>query len=194
MPTANQVNVDTVAGKGFGAIRQLGYLVENIEVAVEAWMTNMQVGPWTIIKNVPLRCTYMGQASEPTIDIALGYRGDMQIELIQQTNDAPSPYRQYFQQKQFGLHHTAYMSSDMDATISQAESMGHKVVCDINMPDGGRYVYTQVEALGENVFIEFLEATPNMLRMFEYGVPAAANWRPGLTPENDITVMDLSKR
>lgn len=194
MSKENPINASAHGVANFGAIRQLGYLVENIEGAVDAWMANMEVGPWIIIKNVPLRCTYMGQNSGPVIDIALGYRGDMQIELIQQTNDAPSPYRKYFQQKQFGLHHTAYLSDDMSATISQAQSIGHNVICDINMPDGGRYVYTQVDALGDDVFVEFLEATPNMLRMFEYGVPAAARWRPGLTPENDITVMDLSKR
>ncbi len=178
----------------FGAIRQLGYLVEDIDSAVDVWMQQLQAGPWTVIKNVPLLCTYMEQESSPTVDIALAYRGDMQIELIQQTNDAPSPYRKYFQQKQFGLHHTAYLSHNMDATVEQAKALGHQVVCDINMPDGARYVYTQIEALGNDVFVEFLDATPNMLKMFEYGIPAAAKWRPGLTPEKDVTVIDLSQR
>jgi len=178
----------------FGDIRQLGYLVEDVASAVDSWMRHLQVGPWTIIKNVPLRCTYMGEESAPMLDIALSYRGDMQIELIQQTNDAPSPYRKYVHQKQFGLHHTAYLCDDINRSINDAEALGHHVVCDINMPDGGRYVYTQIASLGDDVFVEFLEATPNMLRMFEYGVPASRTWRSDKTPGANVTVIDMAKR
>jgi len=178
----------------FGAIRQLGYLVENIEVAVDAWMDSLHVGPWTIIKNVPLACTYLGRPSQPVIDIALSYRGDIQIELIQQINEEPSPYTSYFQQKKFGLHHTAYISDDISGTLQQAENLGHRIVCDINMPGSGRYVYTQVDALGEDVFIEFLEATPTMLKMFQQGVPAAAQWVRDPIREKNITLIDLSER
>ena len=172
----------------FGPIRQLGYLVKDIDAAVQAWMQHQGVGPWMIIKNVPLNCTYKGEKTQPMIDIALAYQGDMQIELIQQTNDQPSPYLYYFKQQIYGLHHTAYLCDDVDSAVNTAESYGHEVICDIRMSDGGRYVYTQIEALGENIFVEFLSATDRMKGMFTEGIKAAKAW----TGNTDVTVIDMA--
>lgn len=151
-------------------------------------MEHQGVGPWTIIKNVPLSCSYLGKPSEPVIDLALGYLGDVQIELIQQINKAPSPYLDYMQREQFGLHHTAYLSHHIERDIELAEANGHKVVCDINMPDGGRYVYTQIPALGKDVYIEFLAASPRMEAMFTQGIEAAKHWQG----EPAVSVIDFA--
>ena len=160
----------------FGPVRQLGYLVSDLEDSVATWQNTLGVGPWTLIKNVPLKCEYMGQPSEPLIDIALAYQGDMQIELIQQTNEAPSPYLSFFQEKRFGLHHTAYLCDDINGSVAAATQQGHEIVCDIKMPDGARYVYTQVPGLGKDIFIEFLQATPIMKQMFSDGIAAAKTY------------------
>ena len=160
----------------FGDIRQLGYVVRDLAPAVDAWSRELRVGPWTIIRNITLRSVYRGEPSEPLIDIALGYRGQMQIELIEQRNDAPSPYRPYIERGHYGLHHTAFLSERIDADVSRAESAGLQVVCDIRMPMGGRYVYLQSEGLGPGLYIELLEATPMLRQMFSEGIAAAAGW------------------
>lgn len=69
--------------QGLGDIRQLGYVVADLDASIAAWSNQLGVGPWTVIRNVTLNCTYRGQPSEPLIDVALSYRGAMQIELIQ---------------------------------------------------------------------------------------------------------------
>ncbi|HZP10905.1 MAG TPA: VOC family protein [Nevskiaceae bacterium] len=159
----------------FGAVRQLGYVVESLDAAVEAWMRGMRVGPWTIMRNVPLHAVYEGKPSVPVIDLALSYRGDVQIELIQQTNDAPSPYRDPIARKQFGLHHIAFLSDEINDAVKRGEDAGLKLVFDINM-NGGRYVYFASPVPGERTFIEVLQATPQIRQMFEIGVPAARGW------------------
>lgn len=171
-----------------GSIRQLGYVVEDIDAAVAGWSTRLGVGPWTVIRNVPLASVYLGQPSQPLIDCAFGYRGDLQIELIQQTNDAASPYRPFIEQRRHGLHHTAFLSGQIDADVALLTQSGLKLVCDINMPTGGRYVYFASPVPGEQTFIELLEATPAMLQMFEQGIPAAANWDGASAP----TVIDFA--
>lgn len=171
----------------FGDIRQLGYVVEDLESSVNAWTARLGVGPWTIIRNIPLRCVYRGAASEPLIDIALGYRGAVQIELIQQKNDAPSPYRPYIERGEYGLHHTAFISAQIDEDVRRAQSVGLELVCDIAMPSG-RYVYFEPAVPGERGFIELLEATPAMLGMFEQGISATASWDGSGTP----TVIDFA--
>ena len=159
-----------------GPIRQLGYVVENLDRAVEAWSTALGVGPWTIIRNIPLHSTYRGTTSLPLIDIALGYRGGMQIELIKQNNYAPSPYHPFIERGQYGLHHTAFVSEQIDEDVRHLQQAGPELVCDINMPTGGRYVYFQSPVPGEQTFIELLEATPAMRQMFEQGIAATAAW------------------
>jgi hypothetical protein len=160
----------------FGDIRQLGYVVRDLGLAVEAWTRQLRIGPWTIIRNITLQSVYRGEPSLPLIDIALGYRGDMQIELIEQRNEAPSPYRPYIERGHYGLHHTAFLSERIDADVRSAEGAGMQVVCDIRMPMGGRYVYLQSAGLGSDLYVEFLEATPMLRQMFAQGIAAAAAW------------------
>ena len=172
---APAVAVGTMSGT-FGDIRQLGYVVQDLGRAVETWTSQLGVGPWTIIRNITLKSVYRGEPSEPLIDIALGYRGDMQIELIEQRNEAPSPYRPYIERGHYGLHHTAFLSERIDADVTRAEAAGLQVVCDIRMPMGGRYVYLQSAGLGSQLYVEFLEATPMLRQMFAEGIAASATW------------------
>ncbi|HSW11847.1 MAG TPA: VOC family protein [Solimonas sp.] len=165
----------TAAPGCFGPVRQLGYVVADLDRAVRAWSTQFGVGPWMRFRNVSLLSTFRGQPSTPLIDLALGYRGDVQIELIQQRNDAPSPYRAFIDAGREGLHHIAFLSERVEEDLQRAHAQGLELACDIRMPSG-RYVYLQSPELGEQMYIELLEATPQMLGMFAEGVAAAARW------------------
>jgi methylmalonyl-CoA/ethylmalonyl-CoA epimerase len=175
------MNTDLPPIASLGTVRQLGYVVKDLRRSVEAWTARLGVGPWTLITNIPLQCVYRGEPSEPLIDIALGYRGDLQIELIQQKNDAPSPYLPFIVRGEFGLHHTAFISAQIDEDLRRAQGAGLELVCDIRMP-AGRYVYLEPAVPGERGFIEVLEGTPAMLGMFEQGIRAAAEWTGGGEP------------
>jgi len=175
----------------FGPIRQLGYVVEDLDAAMAAWTTQLGVGPWTAIKNITLDATYDGAPTQVTMHIALSYRDEMQIELIEQTNDAPSPYLPLIRGRRFGLHHVAHMSQDMDADLARAKRRGLHPIFDIRMPAGGHYVYLQAEALGAHVFVELLEATETLVGMFEAGIVAAQVW-DGTT--HTVNVIDFAAR
>lgn len=178
-----------MSGTNLGPVKQIGYLVEDIDAAVNAWMDHMGVGPWFVIKNIRLDCVYKGEPAQPLIDIALAYNGDVQIELIQQKNDAPSPYRKFFEEKRMGVHHLAHLCDNINEDVDRAVAQGLEVVCDINMFDGSRYVYAQNPALGNEVFVEFIENTDMMKEMFTSGIETAKNW----DGNRDITVMDLAQ-
>ncbi|MGH8460998.1 MAG: VOC family protein [Stenotrophobium sp.] len=170
------MNANQHPGARLGHIRQLGYIVEDVDGAVAAWSTRLKVGPWLIIRNVPLQAVYRGLSSVPVIDCAFAYRGEMQIELIQQKNDAASPYRAFIEQGRYGLHHTAFLSEQIADDVKRLQQAGLTLACDINMPTGGRYVYFDAAVPGEQTYIELLELTPALKQMFEQGMPAAASW------------------
>lgn len=171
----------------WGKVRQLGYVVEDLDAALRAWSGALGVGPWTIFRNVTLQCLYRGEASAPRIDVALSYRGALQIELIQQTNDVPSPYRDFIERRQFGLHHIAFFSANVEEDLARAAAAGLEPLCDIRMP-GGHYAYLQSPVPGERSCIELLEATPALRQMFEQGTQAAAAWDGAPPP----TVIDFA--
>lgn len=171
--------------EGFGPVRQMGHVVDD----VDAWMTalshNQRLGPWMVMRNVTLPCTFRGEASRPKIHVALTYRGQMQIELIQPLNDAPSPYREVSESGRYGLHHTAHLVSHIDQATREAVAQGFEIVCDIRMM-GARYVYLQKPEGGP--YVEFLPASLMMRGMYRQGIAAARRWQGRGRPINiDLT-------
>lgn len=82
----------------------------------------------------------------------------------------------------YGLHHTAFLSDAIDDDIERANTLGLELVCDIPMPDGARYAYLQSAELGEDIYIELLEATVMMKTLFKQGMGAAERWRDDTGP------------
>jgi hypothetical protein len=80
----------------FGAVCQNGYVVRDIHAAMDHWIRVMGVGPWYYIDRVKTDYfRHRGQDSAVEMSIAIANSGDLQIELIQQRNDAPSMYREF---------------------------------------------------------------------------------------------------
>lgn len=169
----------------FGDIRQIGYLTNDIEKAMQAWVKQSGVGPFIWYRNVNLKAVYKGTPTTIMMDVAIAYRGNQQIELIQQTNDAPSPYLSFFQQGRMGMHHIAYGSRDIDADMQKARDAGFDVICTINALIG-RYAYFQDPAMPEN-FFEFLAVTDDLEKYWQQSMNEARNW----DGSNPIRIIDL---
>jgi len=77
----------------FGPVRQVGYVVHDIQQAMRRWV-DLGVGPWFYKEDVgTTEFRYHGKPSRlPNLSIALANSGDLQLELIQQRDDAPSLY------------------------------------------------------------------------------------------------------
>ena len=51
---------------------------------------------------------YRGEPTEPVVSIAFANSGDLQVELIEQEDDAPSIYREFLDAGREGFHHLAW--------------------------------------------------------------------------------------
>ncbi len=71
---------------------QMGYVVADLDAAIDHWVTHAHVGPWTVFRGVTLNGRYAGADTVVTMDVAMGYHGDLQIELMKITSSTPSPY------------------------------------------------------------------------------------------------------
>ncbi|MBI5503723.1 MAG: VOC family protein [Deltaproteobacteria bacterium] len=112
----------------FGAVRQNGYVVRDVRAAMDHWVNVMGVGPWFYFERVKLDYfRHRGVASNLEMSIALANSGDLQIELIQQRNDAPSLYKEFIDSGREGMQHVAYWTNDYQALYDRALSLGYKV-------------------------------------------------------------------
>jgi hypothetical protein len=112
----------------FGSVAQNGYVVRDIRTAMDHWIKVMGVGPWyymDLVKTDYFR--HRGRDSDVEMSIALANSGDLQIELIQQRNDAPSMYKEFLDSGCEGLQHMSYWSRDYQSLYDRALSLGYKV-------------------------------------------------------------------
>ena len=104
----------------FGSINQIGYVVRDIHAAMEHWV-RQGVGPWFYIEDVTTDYfRYRGKDSDLKMSVALANSGDVQLELIQQRNDAPSVYKDFLDAGREGAQHIAYWSTDYQGLYDRA--------------------------------------------------------------------------
>ena len=112
----------------FGGVCQNGYVVRDIESAMKHWIEVMGVGPWFYIEDVKTDWfKHRGVASDMRMSVALANSGDLQIELIQQRNDAPSMYREFLDAGHEGLQHMSYWTTEYQSLYNHALSLGYVV-------------------------------------------------------------------
>ena len=89
-------------------ITQIGVVVRDIDAAMRYWSELLGVGPFVVFRNSELESDYRYRgepAKPPVVDLALGYSGDIQFELIQQLNDAPSGFLEFMEAGADGMQH-----------------------------------------------------------------------------------------
>jgi catechol 2,3-dioxygenase-like lactoylglutathione lyase family enzyme len=161
----------------FGPIRQNGYVVRDVEAALHHWTTVLGVGPFFYFERAPItEFTYRGATSPLEVSIALGNSGDLQIELIQQRNDAPSMYRDFLAAGREGLQHIAYWTNDFEADLQRCLHKG-LVVGQQGVAGGanGRFVYFDTEAHPGTV-VELSDSSGAKGAFFKHIADVARTW------------------
>ena len=125
-----------------GPIRQIGYVVTDLDQAMAGWL-ELGVGPWFVLRGLPLRADYRGEPCETTLSLASANSGEMQIELIQQLDTTPSIFTEFLAAHGPGLHQLAYWTTDFAATMSDVEKAGWPVVWSGGEGYGVRFAYVE---------------------------------------------------
>lgn len=155
----------------FGKISQIGYVVDDLEAAARAWSETSAIGPWTRMSGVVMQAVMDGKPSQIEIDVALTYKGDVQMELIKPLTLAPSPYTANQKANLWGLHHVQFTTDDMDAALSRAKAAGLELACEINQ-GGGVYNYLR----GPGIWFELIQPEAPLLAFFDHIKASSQNW------------------
>ena len=160
----------------FGEIRQNGYVVRDIERAMAHWTGKLGVGPFFYIEKVPVRnFRYRGEPSDLDMSVALANTGALQIELIQQRNDAPSMYRDFLAGGHEGLQHIAYWTETFDADMERLAAQGYRAGQQGEIGQNGRFVYFETQDHPGSV-VELSEISGPKGEFFKTIREAAADW------------------
>lgn len=171
--------------KIFGEVTQLGYVVRDIRAAMDKWIA-CGVGPWYYVDAVDVTSfDYRGKASPLEMSVALANSGDLQIELIQQRNDAPSMYKDFLDAGNEGLQHVAYWTEDFQALYDKGLAAGFAIGHEgcIGGPSG-RFAYFDTEHHPGTV-VEISDISGAKGEFFKHIREAARSW-DGAKPIREV--------
>jgi hypothetical protein len=160
----------------FGPITQNGYVVENAEAAARFWTETLGVGPFFMLPSVRFeRYSYRGQASAPELRIALANSGDLQIELIEQINDAPSAYKDFLLVNGPGLQHLSVWSEAYAADTARYADRGLEPLAEGVLAGGIGFTYYDTGFHG-GAIMEVLDLRPDVKARMAAIREAARAW------------------
>jgi hypothetical protein len=162
----------------FGSPAQLGYVVRDIRAGMNAWIEH-GVGPWFYFETVQADYfRHRGIDSPVQISVALANSDEMQIELIQQRNDAPSLYKEFLDSGREGFQHVSYWTADYQALYDKALARGFAVGHEGSIGgEQGRFAYLEhATTPATGTVIEISEISGPKGAFFAHVREAAAGW------------------
>jgi len=161
---------------GLGAIMQLAYVPADFDGALKYWTQTIGAGPFFALDHVKLEnVRYRGAPVDIDFSMALGYWGDLQIELIRQHNDAPSIYKAWRDEGREGLHHVCLLVDDMAHARKVCGDSGAVVEQEGTVPGGGEVIYVDAGG-GPGTLVEILKPGPGSRGFFAMMRQAAVGW------------------
>lgn len=162
----------------FGNPAQMGYVVRDIRAAMDAWIEH-GVGPWFYFEKVETDYfRYRGADSPMQMSVAIANTGALQIELIEQRNDAPSLYKEFLDSGREGFQHVSYWTTDYQALYDKALSLGYIVGHEGAIGgEQGRFAYFENHlAHGAGTMIEISDISGPKGLFFQHVRELSASW------------------
>ena len=169
----------------FGDIAQIGYVVADVRASMDQWIRH-GVGPWFYVDRVETDFfRYRGEDSPLEMSVAVANSGSLQIELIQQRNDAPSAYRDFLAAGRQGAQHIAYWTTDYQHLLDRALADGYELLQEGSIGGPlGRFAYFDTEH-DQGTVIEISDISGPKGKLFAFVREAAANW-DGSNPIHEL--------
>lgn len=144
----------------FGPVMQLGFVVPDLERAMEHWSSTVGVGPFFVLSHVQFaEVTYRGKPTRADMSVGLAQWGEVQVELIQQFNDEPSIYRDFPYRERGGLQHLGVMTDSVADDLARLRPLGVEAVQAGSTANGIRFAYVSTDHY-PGAMIELIEHGP----------------------------------
>lgn len=162
--------------RNFGPVMQNGFVVRDLDAAIDHWVRVMNVGPFFLFDHIAFKESWFrGQPVELDLTVAIAYSGEIQIELIHQHNDTPSIYTDFTHRGLYGLQHMGVMTESVAEHLARLQPLGIHPVQHGETAAGARFAYLDTDVI-PGFMIELIEASPMMVGAFRMIYDAAQSW------------------
>jgi catechol 2,3-dioxygenase-like lactoylglutathione lyase family enzyme len=178
----------------FGEMRQIAFVVRDLEKALRYWTETLGVGPFYMLRElVPNDYRYRGKPSPPPrITLALGFSGEVQVELIEQHDDRPSAYRDYLQSGREGFQHvSSWMTRpEYDEAVGRLRRQGVEAVHEGSIPGSGiRFIYYATDTAPGGLVYEISEGREPSIYPAIMKIRDEARTWDGKNPSRDFAAL-----
>ena len=158
-----------------GSILELCHVTRDLDAALRHWTRDLGAGPFFVFE-VPVLPgqMYYGAPTEVAMRVGIGFSGGVLIELLQQTNDGASPFRDFLNERGEGLHHVM-PRTDFDLGHARLSEAGHDVAYSGTMPSGERFCLFDTRA-ANGAYVELMELSPAMENSLARMARAHRDW------------------
>jgi len=160
----------------FGPVMQLGFVVGDLEHAMRHWLDKVGIGPFFVLEHVKFaQVLHRGKPTDIDMSVALAQWGAVQVELIQQYNDAPSIYTEFAGRRLGGLQHLGVMTDSVADDLVRFKKLGIEPVQQGHTGTGIRFAYVDTDDHPGGM-IELIEAGAAITGFFKLVRDAAQDW------------------
>ena len=169
--------------KTFGAVVQQGYVVPDIDAAMQHWIAR-GVGPFFIEHLRGIDAVVDGKPAKLELKAAFAYSGDQQIEVIQPLDGKPSIYADFLGENPHGgLQHLAFWCDSIADTLAELKRNGSAFRVHQSYGDGHAYLDSTKHP---GVMIQLMARTPQMEGLFRIIKDGAQRWDGATDPVRRI--------
>lgn len=162
---------------GASAFVQTAWFVRDLDAALAIWVKR-GAGPFRVARNLVLDTEYRGRPSQLELSVGWGQFDGMQVECVQQHNDAPSAFKDSYPEGPppgiGAVHHLGMINPDYDKSLAGCLALGFTPATAGNF-DGTRFAHIDTrDAYG--FMTELTEGTDAILTFYRDIEEIARNW------------------
>jgi len=105
-------------------MRQLGIVVKSVDRSVPYYSNVLNIKPWYRAKIEETEIFYKDKPINVELDLAVGYSGGLQFELIEVVEGDRNIYTDLIEKQGEGLHHIGFVVSDFDKGVEALRGYG----------------------------------------------------------------------
>lgn len=152
---------------------QNAWVVDDLDKAMRGWL-GQGVGPFHTLDIRHENAIYRGRPVPLSFRVGLAQAGPIQIELIQQTSDGDSAYRDVVPKGEVGFHHVCMMTDDCEQEVARLLERGFAIANEINSR-GNRTCYMDTRS-DIGCMLEILPPSPLLLKIYQIVARSAQDW------------------
>lgn len=158
---------------------QLAFATRDIHAAMAHFSRHLRIGPWFVLPQARLPCRHRGVEGRAELIVAFSNTQGLEIEMIQQMNDAPSIWQGFLdgRPERERFHHSCIRTVTFEATMATMQQDGYLPVVD-GETSRGRFAYIE-HPDSPDAYVEVLENSPSRQAMHAHVLAAARTWDGG---------------